>query len=713
MNRADKKLEALEKRVLLLEQVIKEAGLMGTEQKEAIKSGEIKLSNQKPVAENLETFSQETSLNKPSMPEQRNAQRPKARKERPKDGEAVVGKYLIGTLSAILIFVACASFASLVWDQISDVLKLSLMVGISGLISAAGFWLVKNKRSPIAAVTLGIGAGSLFISILSANLAFSLIGDHITLLLAGLWAVSFLMASRGTELYFLTVIAYIGSLVTLLFGTTLMEGDSDLFLLTVFALCIAIVMAVTSWKGRPLYRQLNTSLSMFSFSVLLFASLMDGFSSVEKMLGQYYTQVALVLILYVLLNLLYKLLDQTKALPVYLIPSFLMSILSLFTLLYLSETYFNWTTVTCYWVFFFIHLLELLFSRVFLKAIDKPLTIFYSIILTLNYMFIGGELYNSPAGIVIIGLGLLLSDRLLKKKTSELWVMTLIIVDALLLLIGPKDYLICAFIGLAGVSMTYFILKEEVERQKTKHGEILKIMGLIIFVFTCFSVSYTAGELLHVDRLSGHLSTAIGYFLSASLVIFLIAKGYAKGEKLSIDTSEELALKPEKRLKFAIHVVLIFLYGLGLLEVKASDLLSVQLLMTFSVLAVALTQTRELLLRENKDNLISGLWIVMKYLLLTWTVIWSYFDYGIDSVIYSVLGIAVAIISILVGFKLRVKSVRLYGLVLTLLMVAKFILVDLSQENSMTRVLALIVGGVLCFVISYIYNKVSTSLEKS
>ncbi|MDD5935188.1 MAG: hypothetical protein PUC65_06475 [Clostridiales bacterium] len=44
------------------------------------------------------------------------------------------------------------------------------------------------------------------------------------------------------------------------------------------------------------------------------------------------------------------------------------------------------------------------------------------------------------------------------------------------------------------------------------------------------------------------------------------------------------------------------------------------------------------------------------------------------------------------------------GLVLTIIMVAKFILIELNEENSITRVLALAVGVLICFGISVIYN---------
>ncbi len=101
------------------------------------------------------------------------------------------------------------------------------------------------------------------------------------------------------------------------------------------------------------------------------------------------------------------------------------------------------------------------------------------------------------------------------------------------------------------------------------------------------------------------------------------------------------------------------------------------------------------------------LWIVIKYLILTWTILEAFLDLCIESVEYSIVGLLVTIGFIIVGFKRRIKSIRLYGLVLTIIMVAKFILVDLYQKNSITKVLALIAGGCLCFLISFIYNKLS------
>ncbi|WP_103064347.1 DUF2339 domain-containing protein [Actinomyces qiguomingii] len=59
---------------------------------------------------------------------------------------------------------------------------------------------------------------------------------------------------------------------------------------------------------------------------------------------------------------------------------------------------------------------------------------------------------------------------------------------------------------------------------------------------------------------------------------------------------------------------------------------------------------------------------------------------------------------IVIGFRLRATTLRHYGLTLVLLVVFKLALVDLAGQNSLTRILALMVAGVVCFGLSLAYN---------
>lgn len=70
----------------------------------------------------------------------------------------------------------------------------------------------------------------------------------------------------------------------------------------------------------------------------------------------------------------------------------------------------------------------------------------------------------------------------------------------------------------------------------------------------------------------------------------------------------------------------------------------------------------------------------------------------------SVCAMVLALAFVAFGFAQRISPLRLYGLVLALLCVAKLVVIDLSGLDSVARVVAFIAGGIVCFGISAVYN---------
>ncbi len=69
-----------------------------------------------------------------------------------------------------------------------------------------------------------------------------------------------------------------------------------------------------------------------------------------------------------------------------------------------------------------------------------------------------------------------------------------------------------------------------------------------------------------------------------------------------------------------------------------------------------------------------------------------------------------ALICIAVGFRLNIRPMRLYGLVVTMLCVLKMVLFDFGDGSTISRIVAFIIGGVLCFAISLLYNYAAKKL---
>ena len=78
--------------------------------------------------------------------------------------------------------------------------------------------------------------------------------------------------------------------------------------------------------------------------------------------------------------------------------------------------------------------------------------------------------------------------------------------------------------------------------------------------------------------------------------------------------------------------------------------------------------------------------------------------------IYTALTMVIALMNIIIGFKLRSKGLRIYGLMLSMFCVLKLVIFDLGSENSLARVGAFVIGGIVCFIISGIYNAVEKKL---
>lgn len=71
---------------------------------------------------------------------------------------------------------------------------------------------------------------------------------------------------------------------------------------------------------------------------------------------------------------------------------------------------------------------------------------------------------------------------------------------------------------------------------------------------------------------------------------------------------------------------------------------------------------------------------------------------------WSVCCMACALVCAVIGFKMNVGGLRLYGLILTLTCVVKLVVFDVGGSEQFERAVAFIVGGFICFAISALYN---------
>lgn len=104
-----------------------------------------------------------------------------------------------------------------------------------------------------------------------------------------------------------------------------------------------------------------------------------------------------------------------------------------------------------------------------------------------------------------------------------------------------------------------------------------------------------------------------------------------------------------------------------------------------------------------------GIYVSLKFMFLM-LVILNHFDAVSFVVSISCLLFAIAII--VIGFYVKVKSFRIYGLIVTLISVVKLLLLDIEYDSDIMRPLGFFVAGILCFVISWIYSRLEKQLSE-
>ncbi len=619
-----------------------------------------------------------------------------------KTQEAFLGKYIVGGLAALLIFVGTASFIGLIWHLLSSEFKIGLMSTAGIVITGIGFWMMDEREKPIASVTLGIGAGLIFITILSANIAFHMIGNGMTLIISGLWASFFIFSSRYTNQFFTIVISNIGSLVTLILGLSYLKAESDYIALVLFVIAVSGVMY---WTGREKgTRERNT---IFTFMLLNLTLTLVGWfiSSIASphILSSPLMPILINVGMIILLNGIFKVTGDHKSGILVIFPGLLVTGMTAINWMIINGIFLKWSGAICAGIFFMILWIQLIFSHWKHKGLLLYLVPFYTVLLMMSGFVLAYEWYDAPVGVAVVGILLMALAHVFKTKLQSNLVAGILLLDSLLMWgAGAPKSLFLVIIVLQIVSTLYLLaINEQFSRGKT--NLFLKVTGVLVMVVVSVSLSKTVLFLINPSV------TWRTYLNVAYLLMLLMTAGLWRYQLFVEAFGEESTQTLHgKQMKTLLHTLLTGQYLCGIMLLNTSSHLGFKLVLTLAVTAVAMVQSALFIQSKKEANGAIGIWLVLKYLVLIWAVIRSFGQLEVTSVIYSVAGLIVAISSIVAGFKLSIKNIRLYGLILTIMMVAKFILVDLSQENSIVRVLALVFGGALCFLISYIYNRFNT-----
>ena len=168
--------------------------------------------------------------------------------------EGNVGRYLLSGAAAILVVLSAVSLIALVWDSISDGVKVgSLLLVAAGLVASGASLARRAKRQQVAAATLtGTGGVLGFVAIIGAVLLDTGLPVLPAFGLMTAWAVLLLVTAKMTEQIFTAVIAGLGTLVTIGFAAWHSNAHSDAAILTWSLVCLDVLAlaAITAHLAR-------------------------------------------------------------------------------------------------------------------------------------------------------------------------------------------------------------------------------------------------------------------------------------------------------------------------------------------------------------------------------------------------------------------------------------------------------------------------------
>lgn len=684
-------------------------------------------------------------------------------------GEAALGKYLLSAAAAVLVFLAAASLIALLWNSIPDIVKVGA-VGVTGVtLTVVGMGMISRattNRLPAATLT-GIGGGLGFVCLVGAVLLGLLPPLPAFLALTG-WTIILILVAARTRLPYITIITALGGLSTigLAAAQSHVHPEQSFLGLTMvvgYVAAITLTTAMTARKAvarsrfRPLYL---LSASAIGLPALFLAPVEKAREITET--GTLVVMLALVALLFAQLILVVKAGEVpegeipatapepspgTPANPwalAWLAAPLLVAISTLrltpappprATPDWFQQQDFTLLAVT-HLIVLALTVVPLTFKKVAAKAGQwAGHCLFVSAFVTVGVLLPQLRNESLVLGALVAVLALTALPAVL--AGNAIHAVTVPAAVVLLTWFGydPGIALALVRLGILAVAVTVALAVEKCLPGRPEH---LVAVWLVVFLLV-LRLPAVVEELLRRLGVGPAWGITVWGILVLSVIVALIALGLSSGHATTLPllsgrlfrqraclvdepTIGTTSLAPSSQVPMILTLV-----AAGLMQYvvhaatgwslvpwlpvthRAWAFLAHELALIPFVLAVgcAVVWMMWPLVRHPWHGVTTGVTFTLSLLgvntLLTTT--------NVDSATSSATLIIAGALSIVAGFRAHATAMRLYGLVLVMLMVLKLAVIDMSGQNSITRILSLLVAGVICFALSVAYSRLSAHLS--
>ncbi|MDR1183957.1 MAG: DUF2339 domain-containing protein [Coriobacteriales bacterium] len=650
--------------------------------------------------------------------------------------ETLFGRNVIGIIASVLVFLGLVFLGFLVVPLFTDALKIIALFLLSAVLSGVGFILNRKYNNNFTKALLGTGCGAFFISIMLTHLWFHVFSDLVALALLLAWLILCFILTKATQSLLVAIITHVGMVISVSAACLVGVGDGKIMLVLAYQAAATVVILVGNILCyRKTYRfGLYASLALSLFASLIvwtdifsqgtvFAGIMPSIPDAMYFLIQFIGSTALAYLLFVSSARVKRSATQAalQVLTMFLwlgaltfnVGVFIVWMMETGTALPFEQTS-GLASVVLFALASIFVLLTVLLRRTlhFSRAMERVTICMVAgyLLLLCFWRFFGCWLadpypyaFVELLYLVVPAALLVLIQRLTDDELYGYLAMIFLGIDALFMF--GTGYGRLEEVAPIGLSFGYLVLMEFLfwlvyrgfsAERRSRCGAAIRLIMLLSFEVSLCAVAF-------------HSTYASGFALA--LLLCAIMLGIAHFTKKD---------RPLWAYRVNEYVIVLFAFAVVFMPVGDIVRLAVHIALVLVCLVLMLERVRQVAIRSAADlregrpvsNDIETLTALALFLLIVGVVNgladWSQLPY-----VLSLACMAAALLVIALGFWSRARSLRLTGLVVLVICVLKLTIIDIGDVNSLMRVVAFIIGGVICFAISALYNFLVKLQEKN
>lgn len=623
---------------------------------------------------------------------------PSKTKKQNKNLENVVGRNLMGILASILIFIGMILFSTVAYEAFGTAARVFFVYAVSGVLLAIGLIGMRKNRNAFYLSLAGCGVGAVYISLFLTYGYFELINGFALYILLAIWSVIVFFLGGKASLLFKTI-GQSGVLISAIYGTVMqfmeMRSPAALsFTLVLMFYYIVVTVFYLLMDHTDGYKANLPALIMdFIGAVTLAVAAVNIRGEIQLPVQIALTGIILAYTLFLLFiyrqRIMRKIMTENSSL-LWVLVVFAQAVFAALTIYVLISK----GGQDSKWIRGCIAMVQyaaLWWLTEFKTRRDDGRIASLMVI----YLFL--VIYSGSFGILseILGIGifaLLFLTMGFFKKDKLYFAFGCVSSFIYILFYGKYPGIYSLFSVLFILLILFFQLYSD----RIYHLEFKLVSYAMMQIFLLRLV----GILAEHTVLSRAIWINIVYLVSVLLCIVATHSPFSNdwfgnGQK-------------EKNTQIALGTlnILLILWGCDAMGLMNGEVFHV---LTLLVFLAACCQNIMPMVRHYGKSLGAGFYTGFKLTVFLQSALYSY---ETESYVVTLACLFMALVFITFGFLKNYKPIRLYGLLLSLYSIFKLVLVDVTYNSTLSKSLTIMGCGVMAFLISFVYNKISKKFEE-